>query len=75
MQTSVILLPKAPDRLKWGKGGSVAQWLASLLLETAAPGLNPSGSKIVSEEKNVDVAEVNQWLCLERSELWFENVD
>ena len=31
--------------------GSVAQWLASLLLEPAAPGSNPSGPKIFSEEK------------------------
>ena len=35
----------------------------------------PSVPKKFSEEKIVDVAEVNQWRCLEESGLWLENVD
>ena len=40
-----------------GGGGSFAKWLASLLPDTAAPGLIPSIAKKSSEEKIVDVAE------------------
>ena len=48
-------------------GGSIAQWLAYLLPDPAAPGLITSVSKNVSEEKIVDIAEVNQWRCSEES--------
>ena len=41
-------------------GGSIAQWLAYLLPEPAAQGSIPIIPEIFSEEKNVDVAEVNQ---------------
>ena len=46
-------------------GDSKAQWLAYLLLDPAAPGLIPSVLKKISEEKVVNVAEVNQWRSLE----------
>ena len=54
--------------------GSIAQWLAYLLPNPAALGSNPSISKKNSEEKIVDVAEVNQQCCLGESGQWFENV-
>ena len=39
---------------------SIAQWLADLLPDPAAPGLIPSIPKSFSREKIVDIAEVNQ---------------
>ena len=42
------------------KGGSIAQWLAQLLLDLAALSLIPNIPKTISEEKIVDVAEVKQ---------------
>ena len=55
--------------------GSIVQWLAYLLSDPAATGLIPNIPEIFSVEKIVDVAEVNQWCCLEESEQWLENVD
>ena len=46
-----------------------------MLLDPGAPGLIPSVPKIFSEEKIVDVAEVNQRHCLEESGHWLEKVD
>ena len=54
---------------------NIAQWLAYLLLHPDAPGLIPSIPEIISEEKFVDVAEVNQLRCLEESGQWLDNVD
>ena len=34
-----------------GEGGSIAQWLACLLLDPGAPGAIPGIPKIISEEK------------------------
>ena len=56
-------------------GGRITQWLSYLLPDPAAPGLIPSIPQIVSEEKTVNVAEVNQWCYLEESGLRLENVD
>ena len=56
-------------------GGSVVQWLAYLLLEPAAPGSIPSIPEIFSEEKIVNVAEVNLRGSLEENGPWIENVD
>ena len=42
--------------------GSIAKRLAYLLSDPAALGLIPSIPEFFSKEKNVDVAEVNQWL-------------
>ena len=41
----------------------------------SCPSSDPSSPKIFSEEKIVDVAEVNEWRCFEESEQWLENVD
>ena len=38
-------------------------------------GLIPSVPKKISDEINVGVAEVNQWLWLEESGQWLENVE
>ena len=46
-----------------------------MLLDPAALSLIPSIPKKNSEEKIVDIAEVNQWPCLEESGQWLENVD
>ena len=46
-----------------------------MLPDPAAPNLIPSILEIFSEEKIVDVAEVNQQRCLEESGQWLENVD
>ena len=46
-----------------------------LASKPAAPGLIPSVPKKFSEEKIVDVAEVNQRRCLEESEQWLSNDD
>ena len=56
-------------------GGSIVRWLAYLLLEPAAPGSIPSIPEIFSEEKIVNVAEVNLRGSLEENGLWIENVD
>ena len=58
-----------------GGRGSIAQRLACLLLDPAAPAMILSVLKTFSEEKIVDVVEVNQLRCLEESGLWLENVD
>ena len=57
------------------EGGSIAQLLAYLLPDLAAPGSMPSITQKISEEKIVDVAEVNQWRSSEESGQWLENVD
>ena len=49
-------------------GGSVAQWLASLLPDPAVLGLIPV-------PEIVNVAEVNQQRCFVESGVWLENVD
>ena len=54
---------------------STALWSPYLIPVPGAPGSIPSILKKCSEEKIVDVAEVNQWHCLEESEQWPENVD
>ena len=54
---------------------SIARWSAYLLLDLAAPGSIPSVPKKNSEERIIDVAEVNQWRCFEESGRWLENVD
>ena len=56
-------------------GGILTQWLAHLLPDPAAPALIPNVPKKNSEENFVNVAEVNQWRCLEQSGQWLENVD
>ena len=63
-------IPKAVhEDLIWGRGGgSVVQWLAYFLLDSAAPGSIPSILKKISEEKIDIVAEVYQQRCLEESE-------
>ena len=58
-----------------GGRGSIAQRLVCLLLDPAAPALILSVPKTFSEEKIVNVADVNQLRCLEESGLWLENVD
>ena len=58
-----------------GGGGSIAQWLAYLLPDPAGLALNPSIPKLLSEEKIVNVAEVNQQRCFEESGQRLENVD
>ena len=42
-------------------GASIAKWLVDLLADPAALGSIPSIPPKKSEEKLVDVAEVNQW--------------
>ena len=59
--------------LTWKRGGSIAQFLVYLLPDPTARGFIPS--KKISEEKIIDVAEVNQWRWVEESEQWVENVD
>ena len=61
--------------MKWEGEGSIAQWLAYLLPDPAALGSIPSITKNISEEKNVDVAEVNQRHGMEERGQWLENVD
>ena len=53
----------------------IAQWIAFALPNPAALGLIPGIPKFFSEEKIVDVAEVNQQRCLDESGQWLENVD
>ena len=50
------------------EGGCLASHLAGL-------GLIPSIPKILSEEKIIYVADINQWRWLEESGQWLENVD
>ena len=45
------------------------------MVSILAPGAIPSVPKKFSDEKCVNVAEVNQWRCLKESGQWFENVD
>ena len=52
----------------------MAQWLEYLLLDPAARGLIPI-YPILSEEKIINIAEVNQRLWLEESGQRVENVD
>ena len=58
----------------WQKG-SIAQWLAHLHLNLAAPGSILSIPPKISEKKIVAVSEVNQQSSLEESEPRLENVD
>ena len=51
-----------------------AQGLAYLLQDPAAKGLIPSIPEVFSNKRIVNVAEVNQWRCLEESGQWLENV-
>ena len=46
-----------------------------MLQNSTTPGLNPSVPEIFSEEKIIDVAEVNQRRRLEESGQWLESVD
>ena len=46
-----------------------------LASHVAAPGSSPSIPKILSEEKIIYVADVNQWHWLEESGQWLENVN
>ena len=55
-------------------GSSFAKWLAYLLLDPAALGSIPSLPKQFSEGEIVNVAEVNPWRLLKKSEQWLENV-
>ena len=50
--------------------GSIAQWLEYLLPDPAALGSITSFPKKISEEKIVEIVEVNQWHCLEESGQW-----
>ena len=43
------------------------------ILASAVTGSLPSIAKFFSEENKVDVAEVNQWFCLEERGQWIEN--
>ena len=50
-------------------------WLKLSVLIILNSGMNPSIPKKISEENIVDVAEVNQLCCLEKSGQWLEIVD
>ena len=52
-----------------------AKWLAHLLPGPAATDSLPSIPEKFSDDKIVDVVEVNQWCCLEESGQWLENFD
>ena len=56
-------------------GGNTAQWLGYFLTDPAALGSIPSIPKLFSEEKIVDIAEVNQLGCFVESGQLLENVD
>ena len=58
----------------WDK---IAQWLANSKHTSgpSCPSLIPSVPKYFSEEKIVNVAEVNPWRCLEESGQWLDNVN
>ena len=57
------------------QGDSIVQWSAYLLPDPAVPGSIPSVPQKISDERIVDVAEVNQQCSLEKSGQWLENVD
>ena len=57
--------------LKWG---CIAQWLAYLLRDPAAPDSFLSIHKILLRKKFVNVVRVNQSRYLKESEQWLENV-
>ena len=60
--TLEILILHLQSGLEYGlMRGSIAHWLAYLLPHPAARGLIPSIPPENSEEKIVDVAEVNKW--------------
>ena len=52
-----------------------AKWLARLLPGPAAPGSVPSIHEKFSDDKIVDVVEVNQWSYLKQTLPWLENVN
>ena len=56
-------------------GGSIAQWLAYLLSDPAAPGSILSILRKNSKEKIDNIDQVHQWHYLEESRPWLENVD
>ena len=56
-------------------GGRIVQYLADLLLDPTALGLISSIPEFFSEEKIVNVAEINQRCCLDESGQWYENFD
>ena len=58
-----------------GGGGSIAQWLAHLLPDPAAPGSIARIPEFFSEKKIVNVTEVNQKRCLEEIGQCLENVE
>ena len=62
-------------KLRCNYRGIIAHWLAHLPQGPAAPGSIPSNPEIWSEEKTVDVAEVNQLGCFVESGQLLENVD
>ena len=64
-----------PHRKYVSHGGIIAQWLAYLLADSAAPCFNTSVPKKFSEEKYKPIAEVNLWRLLKESVEWPENVD
>ena len=77
IKLTAIICPRAMDRaIKTGRVstqqnpfafvGSIAQWLAYLLLDPAAPGSILRVPKKISEERVVNVGEENQWCCLEQ---------
>ena len=56
IEESTSLTSDAIDRAKvYPEGGSIAQWLASLLPDPAAPGSIPSVPQKISEEEIVNV--------------------
>ena len=58
---NVFVTIRRKRQITWGGRGSIAQWLAKLIF--------------FLEVNIVNVAEVNQWPCLEESGQWLENVD
>ena len=54
--------------------GSVAKWLAYLHPDTAALGSIPLLPEMFSEEKIIDVAEVNQKHCIENGGQWIKHI-
>ena len=57
------------------RGDNKAHWLAYLLPNPAVLGLIPCVPRIFSEEKIINVAEVNHWHWLEERVQCLENVD
>ena len=77
-----------PDSIQWNiyklvftknllecEGSCITQWLAYVPKDPAASGSIPSVPEKISEEKIIDVAEVNQRPSKEESTQWLENVD